>query len=376
MSHFFTGKSRFSRDQFVKWCRDKRQREDFTPQLLSRLTKTKNNFKPPVIWLGTNTCSGDHLSLLNSLDPGYQKMIEDLIDFRFSYLLMAAEGERATRCLYQVMDEAPGQYILIVEGSIATRSNGLYSVMGRKKNGQPLTSLQTVQELGAKAKYVVAAGTCASFGGPYSAAPNPSQSKPVQAILERPVINVPGCPIHPDWLMGTLAHLVWYGIPELDAYHRPTMFYGQTIHELCERRPYFEEGVFSKQLGEPWCMYKLGCKGPVTYADCPRRQWSGDPISWPVKANTPCIGCTSPEFPDDDMPFFEHLPDFQWPGIRLSAKELGRAAGLISALGIGTHLAGNIVTGRLSRNLRKGFKDQKHGTLMRLQGLLKNKRKG
>lgn len=303
------------------------------------------------------------LSLINSLDPGYQELIKDLIDMRYNYYFMTREGEQGTNILYKTASQCEGEFILVVEGTIPTKSKGLYAVIGRKK-GKPLTALQAVRDLAPKAKHVVAAGTCAAFGGPFAAAPNPSDSKPVQAVADRKVINVPGCPIHPDWMMGTLAHLLWYGEPEMDGLNRPTIFYGETIHNLCQRRHYFEEGKFAKKPGEPWCMYKIGCKGPSTYADCPCRQWSGEHLSWPVKANTPCIGCTSPEFPDGDAPFFKHLPDVYLSGTRVAADRIGRAVGIATALGISAHLSGNIITGRLGSTIKKGFGGDKKNKII------------
>ena len=310
--------------------------------------------KPPVIWLGTNTCAGDSLSFLNAYDPGYQFFINELVDFRYNYLIGAAEGNTSIQIFESALTELSGQYILIVEGTIPTLFAGMCSIIGYR-NGQPWTALQAVKELGAKARYVIAAGTCAAFGGPYSSDPNPTRSLPVHKVLDKPVINVPGCPINPEWMMGTLMHLVRYGEPELDDYNRPKLFYGETIHNLCQRRQYFDDSIFAKKPGEPWCMYKLGCKGPTTYADCPYRQWNGEHLSWPVKANTPCIGCTSPEFPDGDMPFFSHLPDVKLPGIRLSANRFGMLTAAATALGIGAHLAGSIVNGRLFKTWQKGF---------------------
>lgn len=310
--------------------------------------------KTPVVWLGTNTCAGDMLSFLNSYDPGYQSLISDYIDFRFDYLLGLPEGENAIGALETAMEELSGQYILIVEGTIPTLFNGLCSVIGYRK-GKPWTALEAVRELGSKARHVVAAGTCASFGGPYTAAPNPTKSLPVQKILSRSVINVPGCPINPDWMMGTLMHLIENKELVLDEMNRPKLFYGETIHNLCQRRHYFDNSIFAENPGEPWCLYKVGCKGPTTYADCPYRQWSGEHLSWPVKANTPCIGCASPEFPDGDTPFFEHLPDIKLPGIRLAANRVGMLTGAATALGIGLHLAGSIISGRLFQTIKKDF---------------------
>ncbi|MBO8128521.1 MAG: hydrogenase small subunit [Peptococcaceae bacterium] len=325
----------------------------------SLLSKGKRN-RLPVIWLGTNTCAGDSISLLNSLDPGYRAIISDLIDLRYYHFGMPAEGDKSTGVLEDTLAERPGEYVLIVEGTIPTRSNGLYCVIGNRR-GKPFTALDAVQELGAAARYVVAVGTCASFGGPYAAHPNPSDGKAVHKVLDRQVINVPGCPAHPDWIVGTLAHLVWYGEPELDEYNRPTLFYGETIHNLCQRRHYFDSGIFSAHPGEPWCMYKAGCKGPVTFADCPYRQWNGEHLNWPVKANTPCIGCVSPEFPDHTEPFFEHLPDIHLPQVTVNANRVGAVTGVLTAIGIGGHLVASIIKGRLPKTLKKGFSPAKPG---------------
>lgn len=344
-----------SKSEFVDLCRQGRESQDLAKRLFPRLRESAfGSARPPLIWLGTNTCAGDMLSFLDSLDPGYQSLITDLIDFRYNYLLMTAEGDMATKELAKTASSFPGEYILIVEGTIPTRSGGLYSVIGWR-DGKPLTALQAVRELGPGARYVVAAGTCAAFGGPYAAAPNPSESVSVQALLDRRVINVPGCPINPGWMMGTLTHLLWYGEPELDDFNRPRLFYGETVHNLCQRRHYFDNSMFAEKPGEPWCMYKIGCKGPVTFADCPYRQWCGEHVSWPVKANTPCISCTSPEFPDGSSPFFEHLPDVKLPGIRATADRVGAVAGAATAIGIGAHLAGTVISGRLGQTLKKGF---------------------
>lgn len=370
MSVLFGEKAIPTKSTFLKMLGDFYQGKGISEKIIGWLScRQAVQEKIPMMWLGTNTCAGDMLSLINSMDPGYQELITKLIDFRYNYLLMTAEGSQANNILYDTAKKFNKRYILVVEGSIPTRSKGLYAVIG-KKDGKPLTALQAVRELSASAKYVVAAGTCAAFGGPYAAAPNPSACKPVQDVLDRKVINVPGCPIHPDWMMGTLAHLVWYGEPELDSFNRPKMFFGETIHNLCQRRHYFEEGIFATKPGEPWCMYKVGCKGPTTYADCPNRQWSGGHQSWPVKANTPCIGCTSPEFPDGDAPFFKHLTDLHLPGIRVAADRIGALAGMATVIGIGAHLAGNIITGRLATTLRKGFGGQKKGYAVKLQRYL------
>ena len=179
-------------------------------------------------------------------------------------------------------------------------------MIARTKKG-PVTALEAVTRLGEAAEFVVAIGTCASFGGVSSAAPNVTGSVGVSKVLKRGVINVSGCPVNPDWFVGTLAHLLLYGEPELDELNRPKLFYGHTVHQHCQRRSYFDKKDFAEKLGDIECMFSQGCIGPRTGADCPYRQWVNH-VSWPVKVNTPCIGCTNRDFPDGSSPFFTPLP--------------------------------------------------------------------
>lgn len=325
-----------------------------------------------IIWLMTNSCAGDIISMLNSLHPSYRQIIEEHFTLYYENFIMAGEGEIATGVLEEALNGPAGGYILVVEGAVPVAAEGFYCIIGHR-NGKPWTALQAVKELAAKAKHVVAAGTCAAFGGPYAAHPNPISSKPVSAVVPQKVINVPGCPVHPDWIAGTLFHLAAYGEPRLDEHNRPVLYYGETIHDRCERRYYFESGIFARKPGEPWCMYKIGCKGPVTHADCPVRHWCGEHVNWPVGANTPCIGCTSPEFPDGTTPFFEHLPDLQTPLGKVTADRAGLLTGAATVLGIGAHLAANIATGRLAHTLQKGKKNNHKKTQRKIIKKLKLK---
>lgn len=200
---------------------------------MARRTETNNCMrekKVPIIWLNTNSCGGDTISLLNSTNSDYQEMITNLVNLAYNTPAISVEGCLANNNLDGFIDKPSSDYILVVEGSVPTRSNGKFAVVGRR-NGEDWTALQAVQSLGAEAKYVIAAGTCASSGGISAASPNPSGSKPVQDVLNRKVINVPGCPINPDRFLGTLTHLIRFGEPELDQFNRPKMFFSDTQEE-------------------------------------------------------------------------------------------------------------------------------------------------
>jgi hydrogenase small subunit len=265
------------------------------------MIRNKSIKKMNVIWLEVTGCSGNIISLLNSENPGLYDILTDIVNFTYNNTLMGSEGTFAFEKFLETLDT---EFILLVDGAVSTKDNGIYNIVANY-NGTNITALQAVSLAGGKAKYVVAVGTCASYGGISAARPNPSECKSVQEVLGRQIIKLPGCPCHPDWVVGTLANLVSYGIPQLDDEGRPMLFYGITIHDTCTRRGFFDKGIFAQKLGEEGCMFKLGCRGPVTKTDCPRRKWNGY-VNWPIGDNTNCIGCAQPQFPDGMEPFVKY----------------------------------------------------------------------
>ncbi len=330
------------------------------------LPEVKRSWQPkdrlPVIWVEALSCTGDTISFENSLNPGSWEILTELIDLRYHYMLMAASGNDAMDVMYDVANSEQGRFILIVEGAVPIGDKERFTIVGTKRGiagfetpDELLTAYDAISYLGRRARHVMAVGSCATWGGPSAAYPNPAGCVGVQkALPKRRVINVPGCPAHADWMVGTLAHLVLYGEPEIDAYGRPTDFFGQTIHNLCTRRQHFENGIFARKLGDPGCYYRLGCKGPVTFADCPIRRWNNT-SNWPVEDNTPCIGCTAPGFPDEMEPFFHHLPDIKLPNVTTTATAVAKAVAAVTAAGIGTHLAVTWGSGHLAKTIKRGL---------------------
>jgi len=254
--------------------------------------------RPKLVWLELNGCSGNIISLLNGSEPSFAYLITVMADLVFDQSLIACEGERAMAVLFGLQDQ---EFILAVEGAPALKNNGRYQIIGRWQ-GNEVTGIDALRMLGEKASHVIAVGACASHGGVSAGRPNPSLNISVQDALNRKVINLPGCPCNPDWFISTLEYIITYGEPELDELGRPVFLYGITIHDRCERRSYFDQGIYAARLGEPTCMVQVGCKGPITPIDCPIRKWN-DRVSWPVQANTPCIGCAQFGFPDRMEPF-------------------------------------------------------------------------
>jgi len=272
-----------------------------------------------VVWYQAASCSGDSVSLLNTTNPNVRQVVVDEIvpgqhvNLLFQMTLMAGQGQPIIDILQTTAQARKGEYLLIVEGAIPTAADGLMGTTGERE-GRPYTMAQAVEELGSGALATVALGTCAAYGGIFAADPNPAGCMGVAAFfrargVRTPVINVPGCPAHPDWLLGTIGHVLLFGLhrpEELDDAGRPLELFGTQIHENCPRRPYFDAGKFAKNIGEEGCLYHLGCKGPVSYADCPYRGFNNH-TNWCIQAGSPCHGCTEPDFPDRLSPLYEKL---------------------------------------------------------------------
>ena len=273
----------------------------------------------PAVWLQAAACTGCSVSVLNAANPSIKNLLIDEvlpgkhINLRFHPTVMAGSGTPAIEIMEDTLQQKKGAYILIVEGAIPTAKGGIHGVVG-ERGGKPITMLSRVEELAKDALVVVALGTCASFGGIPAAYPNPTQCLGVGDVLQArgintPLVNIPGCPPHPSWFVGTVASILLSGLPrpeDLDEYRRPKALFGQTIHENCPRRAYYDENKFAKKFGDPGCLYELGCKGPVTYADCPLRLWNNG-VNWCIANGSPCIGCTEPGFPDEVSPLYEKI---------------------------------------------------------------------
>lgn len=266
---------------------------------------------PRVIWLQAAGCDGCAISLFNSIHyASVDSFLTNTIDLEFQNNLMAAAGDLAVSAV-EAAAAQPG-YILVVEGAIPSGADGLYC---RMWSGQ--TMVDVLSDHSENAAFIIALGSCASYGGVTAGAPNPTDASGVSELLpgNPKVINVPGCPAHPDWAVGTITYLLTNGrAPPLDAHRRPLQYFGRRIHDNClNRRKYCGTPAFANQLSQEGCMEYLGCKGKHTYSDCPLRKWnSSGPgkygVNWCVGAHSPCLGCVNPTYPDGMSPFYEYLP--------------------------------------------------------------------
>ena len=275
------------------------------PEIVAALEKAAAG-NPPVLWIQGGGCTGCSVSLLNTAHPSIAEVLLKIISLKFHPTVMAASGEKAMDYLNNVAEKYKGKYFLVVEGTIQTAAEGRYCVAAELK-GKEITFTQMTKDLGSRAAAALAVGQCATYGGIPAAKPDPTGSKGVMEFfkdngIKTPVINIPGCAPHPDWMVGTIAHALMFGVPELDGDGRPTLFYGTLVHDNCPYRSYYDEQKFAKSFGEVGCRVELGCKGPESYSDCWKRGWNNN-VNWCVH-NSLCLGCTQPGFPDEFSPMY------------------------------------------------------------------------
>lgn len=330
------------------------------PRIAQAITGPK---RPPVIWLSAQECTGCVEALLRATHPTLEHLILDLISLDYSETLCVGAGLQAEEFRAKSIAENEGKFILVVDGAIPVAQNGIFCKIGGK------TALEILRETAPKAAAVISLGSCASWGGVPSAAPNPTGARPVHAILKDsgiPVVNIPGCPPNPYNFLSTVLHyLTFKRLPALDDKLRPKFAYGRLIHENCERRPHFDAGRFALEFGDEghrngYCLYKLGCKGPETFNNCPSILF-GDvgSGSWPVGTGHPCFGCS-----EEGVGFTAPLhsparPLYVTPPLQFTSAtpEKGKGASVLAAGVAGAAIG----AGAVALGINLGKKDERGG---------------
>jgi NiFe hydrogenase small subunit HydA len=328
--------------------------------VLAQLAAT-NGGKVHLIWLPMAGDSGCTISMLQASNPNLIGVVEDLqVSADFWQPLMTpdydlgwvsagytTEDKSQVPLMSAAFGNAPVD-VLVVEGTpqIGTPrggSPGDYCTVG-EYDDKPVNAYELLQKLAAKASYVVAVGQCSAFGGIPAAKGNVTQAVPVTKALnvagvttKNPVINLAGCPAHPDWTLVTLASALQGFTPELDGLGRPKAFYGSIIHDSCPRRGAYGKGQFAQTFDDPiGCFWKLGCKGPITQSSCAATKWNSG-ISFCTQAGPMCWGCMHPNFPDlPTSPFFtqvELVPAY----FGLNVDTIAEVTGVGVAVALGAH---------------------------------------
>ncbi|MBN2894414.1 MAG: hydrogenase small subunit [Campylobacterales bacterium] len=344
----------FDRRDFMKWASATTAMlmlpSSFTP-LVAEAAELMN--RVPVIWIELQDCAGNSEALLRSDGPKIDEIVLDIISLEFHETLMAPSGHQAEKQLEEALEHFKGKYLLFVEGAIPVGVGKDWCTIGA--SGE--TFEDHLLRLSKDAAAVVAVGSCATFGGVPAAAPNPTGAVGVMDVVKgKPIINIPACPANPANMVGVVLHFVLTGqIPELDSLLRPKFAFGYRIHDNCERRAHFDAGEFVEEWGDVgaqnnFCLYKMGCKGPMTFNNCSIVRYN-EGVNWPIGVGRGCIGCSEPDFWDKyayERPMADANIKAPFGGVEKSVDEFGLGMLAATAVGIGIHAAASALIGKKS----------------------------
>ncbi|MBU0704995.1 MAG: hydrogenase small subunit [Chloroflexi bacterium] len=340
-----------SRRDFLKFCTVMAGTLALESTAITKIAHALESPKrTPVIWLEFQDCAGCSESFLRASRPTAAEVVLDVLSVDYHETIMAASGHLAEEAKAATI--AAGGYLLVVEGSIPLAEDGIYCTIGGR------TAVDILEEAAAGAIAVVAVGNCAAFGGLPKAAPNPTGAVSVSDLVkDKPVLNLPGCPLNVVNLTATVVHFLTFGaLPAMDDLGRPLFAHGARIHDNCERRGHFDAGEFVQAWGDEghrkgWCLYQMGCKGPVTYHNCPTVRWN-EGVSWPVGSGHGCIGCSEPDFWElgayNTVEIHDATPPTTYPSVEPPAQTIsptnaavigGVAGAIIGAAGVATAVA-------------------------------------
>ena len=316
----------------------------FGPRIAAALEKAK---KPILVWLEFQDCAGNTESFLRAARPTAAEVVLDVLSVDYHETIMAAAGHQAEDALKATVRDHQGKYLAVVEGSIPTGEGGAYCCIAGR------SALDIAREVCGGAAATIAMGTCATFGGLPAAAPNPTGALGVGDAVPgvKNLINLSACPANAENLTALLVHyLTFKSWPALDGYRRPLFAYGKAIHDACERRSHFDAGQYVEAFGDEghrrgYCLFKMGCKGPVTHQNCPSVRWN-EGTSWPIGCGHPCIGCAEPDFWDKMAPFYRHLPGAPGFGVASSVDKVGLTATALVGAAFAAHGLVSLARGR------------------------------
>lgn len=252
------------------------------------------------------------MSLLNLESPNFIDLLTVLdIEVLWHPSLSNINASQHLRLVQAMLSDKQPLDILCIEGAVirGPGGTGMYDTF----DGNPKKDL--IAELAKRAKFVIAVGTCASFGGITAA--GAVEATGLQFHKEKsggflgagftsrsglPVLNLSGCPCHCDVVAGTLSALLSGVNLRLNEYNSPLNWYGLLVHQGCVRNEYHEYRVEERDFGEKGCLFfHMGCCGPLTYGPCNKVLWNRR--SSRTYVGVPCSGCTRPDFPSP-YPFF------------------------------------------------------------------------
>jgi len=279
-----------------------------------------NSLRQPLnlLWLQSGGCGGCSLSLLGAESPDLLTTLQAAGIHLLSHpSLSEAGGAGLHQLLQAIIDGDMRLDLLCLEGAVIQGPDG--SGLFHRLSGSERPMRDWIRELAQRAEHVIAVGSCAAYGGITSGGGNPSeacglqyQGNKIGGLLTEefrgraglPVINIAGCPVHPNWVLETLLQIAEeeLTVNELDDFNRPCSYADHLVHHGCPRNEYYEYKASAEKSSDLGClMENMGCLGTQAHADCNTRLWNGEGSC--LRGGYACINCTSPGFEEPGHSF-------------------------------------------------------------------------
>ncbi len=273
-----------------------------------------------LLWLQSGGCGGCSMSVLNAEAPDFYSYLKN---HNINLLWHPSFSEACTDDFMSLLNniESGSTKIdaLCLEGSVMMGPNGTGRFHRLSGTNRPM--FEVLRSLAGKARYTLGIGSCAAFGGITMSGPNPGEATGLQydgkhdgGLLgadwkspdDFPVINIAGCPTHPNWVIETLIQLAEgkLNADQLDSFNRPRSYTNHLVHHGCPRNEYYEYKASAQLPSEQGCLMEhMGCLGTQARADCNLRLWNGEGSC--LRGGYACINCTAPEFEEPGHCFTE-----------------------------------------------------------------------
>ena len=273
----------YSRREFLQFCAAAATAAGLGQPAVGQVASAfEKKEKPPVVWIHFQECTGCSESFIRAAHPVVAEALLDVISPSYWETLAAPSVFQGEECLSDPVANNKGKYIMVVDGAVSAQDGGVYCMIGSK------TAEQNFRTIAKDAAAIVAWGACAAFGGLQAAHSLPPDAVPFSKLVDKPVINVPGCPPITEVMMSVVTHLLVLGkLPALDSQGRPKEFYGRRAHDTGYRRPKYDDGLFVEARGDDgartcYSFSEMGGKIPATYNACSVTRWN-DGVGYPVE---------------------------------------------------------------------------------------------
>ena len=247
-----------------------------------------NPQRPPVIWIGAQECTGCTESLLRATHPTVENLVLETISLEYHEVLSAAFGHQVEENKHNALEKYKGQYVLLVDGSIPLKDNGIYCMVA----GEPIVDhirkgrIRSTLSLSAPAWAWAVLPQLELTQSSSQLRTVPPPCKPLSIFrAARRTRTTSSRPLRTSSL--TANRFETDDKPS----DPPCAFDSRTLRTSPALRCWSLGCAVGDEGHRGLKSYHLGCKGPETYGNCSTLQFCDVGGVWPVAIGHPCYGC-------------------------------------------------------------------------------------